>query len=56
MSESELTCPFCMEDDFDKIGLKKHLLAGYCDAFNLVESEDEEKERKESQPSGEGET
>jgi hypothetical protein len=27
-------CPFCYEDDFDRVGLKHHLLAGQCDAFN----------------------
>jgi hypothetical protein len=29
-----LTCPFCSETDFDKIGLKFHLQRGHCDVFN----------------------
>jgi len=36
-AESELDCPFCMEDDFDAIGLKHHLLQGHCEQFNKVE-------------------
>jgi hypothetical protein len=30
---SNLTCPFCNEPDFDKIGLKRHLLRGWCEEF-----------------------
>lgn len=30
----ELVCPFCNEQDFDLIGLKIHLIKGYCDKFN----------------------
>lgn len=32
----EMTCPFCLEDDFDEVGLKKHLLKGHCEAFNAI--------------------
>ena len=32
----DLTCPFCSEGDFDAVGLKIHLTAGYCDAYNRV--------------------
>jgi hypothetical protein len=31
-----LTCPFCNDDDFDAIGLKIHLIRGWCDAFEKV--------------------
>lgn len=37
MSYEMLTCPFCKEQDFDAIGLKQHLLVGWCEAFNKVE-------------------
>lgn len=29
----ELTCPFCTEKEFDALGLKHHLLNGWCDVF-----------------------
>jgi len=29
----EIVCPFCSEGDFDLIGLKMHLLAGWCEPF-----------------------
>lgn len=32
MDYEELTCPFCKENDFDAIGLKRHLLQ-YCEAY-----------------------
>jgi hypothetical protein len=31
-------CPFCLEDDFDAIGLKHHLLAGQCHPWNTTSS------------------
>jgi hypothetical protein len=31
-----LHCPFCWEDDFDDVGLKVHLSAGHCEAYNNV--------------------
>jgi hypothetical protein len=37
MSEFEaVKCPFCGEDDFDKIGLKLHLTL-WCDAYRDTE-------------------
>lgn len=27
-------CPFCDEDGFDLLGLKLHLMRGYCDMYN----------------------
>ncbi len=33
----DLTCPFCKEGDFDKIGLKHHFLMGHCDVFENTE-------------------
>jgi hypothetical protein len=32
VNDSNLTCQFCGETDFDKIGLKNHLL-NYCEDF-----------------------
>jgi hypothetical protein len=31
-------CPFCLEDNFDSIGLKHHLLAGHCHPWNTTSS------------------
>jgi len=33
-----LSCPFCLEGDFDPIGLKAHLLRGYCEKFNETQN------------------
>jgi hypothetical protein len=38
-----MECPFCKEGDFDAIGLKHHLLSGYCEDFDGVVSVEEEK-------------
>ena len=35
-------CPFCGEDDFDLVGLKYHLMVGYCAVFNETISAEEE--------------
>ena len=32
--DSDVVCPFCGECDFDLVGLKMHLLRGWCDKFN----------------------
>jgi len=32
-----VTCPFCGEDDFDLIGLKYHLISGYCEIYESTE-------------------
>lgn len=32
-----VSCPFCNEADFDLIGLRLHLLRGWCEAFNALE-------------------
>lgn len=34
---AEKVCPFCGDDGFDLIGLKIHINAGHCDAFNGTE-------------------
>lgn len=36
--EQLVKCPFCLEDDFDLIGLKNHFLKGHCDKFNETEA------------------
>lgn len=36
MEEKLISCPFCKEDDFDLIGLKGHLINGYCEEFNVI--------------------
>lgn len=28
-----IACPFCHEEDFDLIGLKIHLVSGWCDVY-----------------------
>ncbi len=33
-----IECPFCGEKDFDLIGLKYHLVIGYCHIFNDTNS------------------
>ena len=35
-----IECPFCGEDDFDKIGLKIHLTR-YCEEYDATPMEDE---------------
>lgn len=35
--QRDVMCPFCLENDFDLIGLKNHLLKGHCDIFNATE-------------------
>ncbi|MDP3794067.1 MAG: hypothetical protein Q8R07_04955 [Candidatus Uhrbacteria bacterium] len=35
-SECSVTCPFCLEDDFDQVGLKIHLANGWCEAYVAV--------------------
>lgn len=39
----DLVCPFCKKGEFDAIGLKAHLLNGWCESFNNVMSLEEEK-------------
>lgn len=34
-----MTCPFCGEQDFDALGLKRHLLYWGCDVFEAVSPE-----------------
>jgi transcription elongation factor Elf1 len=42
-SPKYFTCPFCDDGDFDKVGLKHHLLNGYCETFNSTMSVEEER-------------
>lgn len=44
----QLTCPFCKEDDFDAIGLKLHLLRGWCSVFEDTDTEWQQPEEKAS--------
>lgn len=37
---ADLTCPFCNDDNFDRIGLKLHLQRGWCDAFDETPTTD----------------
>jgi len=32
----DITCPFCGEEGFDKIGLKDHLI-NYCEVYEQIE-------------------
>ncbi len=34
-----ICCPFCEEGDFDKVGLKKHIINGWCEIFNNTKLE-----------------
>ena len=44
-----MNCPFCNDNDFDLIGLKHHLLSGYCNIFNDTKTIFQESlERKEA--------
>lgn len=38
-----MICPFCGESEFDAIGLKHHLLSGYCEMFTRVISVEQER-------------
>lgn len=35
-----IPCPFCSDPDFDLIGLKNHLMNGWCAAFNALKEGD----------------
>lgn len=35
--KTNLTCPFCGETDFDKVGLKIHIINGWCEEFENTE-------------------
>jgi len=43
MSEPYFHCPFCGEDDFDKLGLKLHITRGHCEEFERIGSEEVDK-------------
>lgn len=43
----ELFCPFCREEDFDKIGLKDHLEMGRCKEYNETMTIVEEERKRE---------
>ena len=40
-------CPWCGEDDFDLVGLKLHILQGWCDAYDATTIEDQTEAEKE---------
>jgi hypothetical protein len=31
-----ITCPFCSETDFDKLGLKMHIVLNQCEEYNAI--------------------
>lgn len=37
-----ISCPFCRESDFDLIGLKLHILNGWYEVFNELETVDDD--------------
>ena len=42
MANTDMTCPFCGEGDFDAIGLKRHLtISGWCEPFESVPFNDQ---------------
>jgi hypothetical protein len=38
MDEKVVCCPFCEDGNFDLIGLKRHLLNGWCEIFNMTDT------------------
>lgn len=42
MTQETLSCPFCGEDDFDLVGLKRHLSRGWCEVFENTDKETEQ--------------
>ena len=36
-SYTGVQCPFCGEDDFDLIGLKRHFQRGHCEKFEATD-------------------
>jgi hypothetical protein len=38
--DQDIICPFCGEKDFDLVGLKIHIVMGWCDVYNLTELKD----------------
>lgn len=32
-----MKCPFCNEDDFDALGLKRHLVKGDCEEYEQLD-------------------
>jgi hypothetical protein len=43
-----MQCPFCDDSGFDAIGLKHHLVTGYCEMFNSTISVEEERRARQS--------
>jgi len=35
-NDQNIICPFCLEKDFDLIGLKYHLKNGFCSQFEKI--------------------
>ena len=44
--DKDITCPFCGEENYDKIGLKHHLLNS-CEVFDTTISPEEEQRIRE---------
>lgn len=42
MEDQNIVCPFCWENGFDKIGLKRHFEAGHCEVYEKTISPEEE--------------
>lgn len=36
MNNESITCMFCNETDFDWIGLKRHIIRGWCTKFEKI--------------------
>lgn len=43
-----VNCPFCTEVGFDPIGLKIHLLSGYCEPFEVIDEVTERRKTHEA--------
>lgn len=44
----DMTCPFCGECGFDDVGLKMHLLVGWCEPFDEIPQPRSAEDTKES--------
>lgn len=42
-----MLCPFCKDDGFDLVGVRNHIIKGYCEVLNSIETIKQERARKE---------
>ncbi len=37
--DNDMACPFCGETEFDEVGLKTHLVVGWCLIFDEIDED-----------------